>query len=173
MDAKMNYRVKHRGGEWELRYSSENTFWFWISRSRNTGGAFKGPYKSESSPMTCELELGLRDLLQMQWQSLQQWLPCLASTLPERKPYYCTLQLPTTVPSPTYKNKLQFGSPLCYLRCFRPMVHKKFDQPAFLASLAAAYLLLIAVLFTMLLSMQLLNDLTFKSRIALIYCKPL
>ena len=119
MDAKMNYRVKHRGGEWELRYSSENTFWFWISRSRNTGGAFKGPYKSESSPMTCELELGLRDLLQMQWQSLQQWLPCLASTLPERKPYYCTLPLPTTVPSPTYKNKLQFGSPLCYLRCFR------------------------------------------------------
>ena len=41
----------------------ENTFHvmgfrdFRSSRSRNTGGAFKGPFKSESSQMTCEAEL--------------------------------------------------------------------------------------------------------------------
>ena len=41
----------------------ENTFRamgfrdFRSSRSRNTGGAFKGPYKSESSLITCEAEL--------------------------------------------------------------------------------------------------------------------
>ena len=41
----------------------ENTFRamgfrdFRSSRSRNTGGAFKGPYKSESSQLTCEAEL--------------------------------------------------------------------------------------------------------------------
>ena len=41
----------------------ENTFCamgfrdFRSSRSKSTGGAFKGPYKSESSLMTCEAEL--------------------------------------------------------------------------------------------------------------------
>ena len=41
----------------------ENTFRaigfrdFRSSRSRNTGGAFKGPYKSESSLINCEAEL--------------------------------------------------------------------------------------------------------------------
>ena len=57
------------------------------------------------------------------------------------------------------------------LHCF---VYNKVDQfccSLLFRQLGAVCLLLIAVQFTMLLSMQLLTDLTFKSAIARIYCK--